>query len=87
MHFVGGPMNTIAKWGNSLAVRLPKQAAEAAHLTEGAPVTIKVVGRDIVISPARARYSLDELLAAYDPDLHGHEETSTGGALGAESAE
>ena len=32
----------IAKWGNSLAVRLPRHLAEGANLTAGSPVEIWV---------------------------------------------
>ena len=72
----------IAKWGNSLAVRLPKHAAEAAGLTEGKPVDVEVQEGTLVIRPARKRYRLSELLANHKPE-HRHKEVnwddSTGG--------
>jgi len=32
----------LAKWGNSLAVRIPKPLAEDAQLREGDPVTVTI---------------------------------------------
>jgi antitoxin MazE len=53
----------IAKWGNSLAVRLPKQIIEQAGLAEGAAVELEVEAGTVVLRPARPRYTIDELLA------------------------
>ncbi len=58
----------IAKWGNSLALRVPKQVAEAAGLGAGATVDLDVVGGVVHVAPARPRYTLDELLAGITPD-------------------
>jgi antitoxin MazE len=35
----------VAKWGNSLAVRLPSSVVEALQLKEGDDIEIQVVGR------------------------------------------
>jgi antitoxin MazE len=59
---------TIAKWGNSLAVRLPSQLARAAHLTEGAVVQIEEVDGKLVLTPQRKRYDLAELLSTWPED-------------------
>jgi antitoxin MazE len=53
----------IARWGNSMAVRLPRQLAEAAGLREGTTVEIDVVDGAVRISPTRPVYALSELLA------------------------
>jgi len=37
----------IAKWGNSLGLRLPKAAVEAAGLIEGSEVDVIVEGREL----------------------------------------
>jgi antitoxin MazE len=71
----------IAKWGNSLAVRLPRQVAEAANLQEGAEVEITVRDGELTISPKRPRYQLSELLADYKPQ-HRHAETAWDGPKG-----
>ncbi len=58
----------IAKWGNSLGFRVPRDAARAG-LTEGARVDIEAAddGRSI-ISRSRRRFTLEELLAGMIPE-------------------
>lgn len=59
----------IAKWGNSLALRVPRDVAARAGLTEGARVDIEASGDGrIVITRSRRRFTLDELLAEMTPD-------------------
>ena len=55
----------VAKWGNSLGVRLPKAAADAAGLSAGAELDIVVDGRDLLLkSPARtSRQLLEDMVA------------------------
>jgi antitoxin MazE len=55
----------VAKWGNSLGVRLPKAAADAAGLGEGSEVDVIVEGRDLRLrAPAPfKRYRLADLVA------------------------
>ena len=53
----------IARWGNSLGVRIPSDIAGRVGLTDGATVEIEARGDRVVISPARPRYKLAELLA------------------------
>lgn len=57
----------IARWGNSLAVRLPRQVADSAGLAEGTAVELDVVDGVIRLSPAKARYTLAGLLAGVTP--------------------
>lgn len=72
----------IQKWGNSLAVRIPKGIAEEAGLGQATPVDIHVSEGQIVITPLRpARYQLDELLARIQPDQL-HAETDWGEVQG-----
>ena len=54
---------SIAKWGNSLALRLPKALAEDAQLVEGTTVELRVEGGSLVVAPARKHYRLADLLA------------------------
>jgi len=74
----------VQKWGNSLALRIPKPLANEVHLTEGSLVDLAVRGETLcatLITPAR--YRLEELLAQVTPEnLHG--EVSTGHAVGNE---
>jgi antitoxin MazE len=58
----------IAKWGNSLALRLPKAAVEETGLKTGSEVEVTVVGRDLRVHqplPVK-RYRLEDLLAEMD---------------------
>ncbi len=43
---------TVLKWGNSLAFRLPAAIARQLEVHEGAKVTYKVNGRRLIIEPA-----------------------------------
>lgn len=62
----------VRKWGNSLGVRLPKAAADEARLSDGSEVDVRVKNGAVVLKPLRkARFELDELLAAVRPEnLH-----------------
>ena len=44
---------TISKWGNSLAVRLPREAAASAGLREGAVLDLTLEDDSIVLRPRR----------------------------------
>jgi len=58
----------LAKWGNSLGLRLPKAAVEATGLRPGAEVDVIVEGRDLrVKQPLPIKhYRLEDLLAEMD---------------------
>jgi antitoxin MazE len=58
----------VSNWGNSLAIRLPRAAMEALRVRAGEFVELTVDDGEVVIRPARPRYSLDELLAGITPD-------------------
>jgi len=58
---------TIQRWGNSLALRIPKAFAEETHVKEGTPVTLSLSDGSLVIRPARrAKESLKALLSQVD---------------------
>jgi antitoxin MazE len=59
---------TVAKWGNDLAVRLPRDVTEEIHLSEGSPVDIKVEGDALVLRPIHTRYALKDLLVGITPE-------------------
>jgi antitoxin MazE len=74
----------VAKWGNSLAIRIPKMVAEQVHITEGTDITFTVSGNSIVITPKkRKKYTLDELLEGMTPEKF-HPEFETSNAVGNE---
>lgn len=52
----------ISKWGNSLAVRLPKPFIEELGLADGAEVEILVRGGQLILSAANREYVLEELV-------------------------
>ncbi len=53
----------VQKWGNSLAVRLPKHVSDQVTLYEGAEVDITAEGGDILVRPVKPHsYTLQYLL-------------------------
>jgi antitoxin MazE len=75
----------IQKWGNSLAVRIPKVFAQEVHLTENAAVDVTVRNGKLVVAPiAEPELSLSQLVGGITP-RNQHGETSTGGPVGNEA--
>ena len=74
----------IKKWGNSLALRIPKSFALNANLSQNELVDLSIDKEKIVITPiGNKEYSLDELLERVDENnLHG--EFDTGSSVGKE---
>ncbi len=74
----------IARWGNSLAVRIPKQVIETARLKEGESVSVSVgKDRSVIMRPSRQKYRLQELVSRITPENR-HGETDWGAAVGKE---
>ena len=76
----------IVKWGNSLAIRIPKPVAEEAGLDEGDRVLIKAADGQIKVHRADRIPTLKELVAQISPENR-YEETSTGRERGKEQVE
>ncbi len=75
----------IQKWGNSLAVRIPRSVAQDTHLSSGNAVDVVVQDGRIVIAPARQpRFHLDELLKRVTPQNR-HSECDSGASVGREA--
>lgn len=74
----------IAKWGNSLGLRLPKSVAREAEVDEGDTVDVSVRNGAIVIRPSRPRYSLERLVAMITP-RNRHDESDWGAPVGHET--
>lgn len=73
------------KWGNSLALRIPRAFAREARLTQDAPVEMTMEsGRIIVVPVAAEEISLDRLLAGVT-ERNIHRETDFGPAAGNEA--
>lgn len=74
----------IQRWGNSLALRIPKAFAQEVGLEEESAIEITVSGGDLVISPRAPRpFTLEQLLEGITDD-NIHEEISTGSPVGNE---
>lgn len=57
----------VAKWGNSLGVRIPREIADRAGMSEGSDIDIQAKGERVIITPARRRYRLNGLLKGMTP--------------------
>jgi antitoxin MazE len=71
----------VVKWGNSLAVRIPKAVAERARLREGDPIFIEVLDGHVKLRAARKIPTLEELVAKITPE-NCHKEIEWGPAVG-----
>ena len=75
----------IQKWGNSLALRIPKSFAVESKIKQGSTVEVSLENGKIIVFPvAEPEYLLDELLSQITPEnLHG--EIDTGASVGKEA--
>lgn len=71
----------VTRWGNSLAVRIPRAVAEQVRLEEGGEVEMTVEDGRIVVWPRPPTYDLDELVEGITPENR-HGETDWGEAEG-----
>ena len=75
----------VSKWGNSLALRLPKEISSTLDIINGSRVNIRVRKSKIEISLVeKESFTLDSLLSGINED-NLHKEISTGSSLGNES--
>ncbi|MDO9542048.1 MAG: AbrB/MazE/SpoVT family DNA-binding domain-containing protein [Kiritimatiellia bacterium] len=75
----------VQKWGNSLAVRIPRSVAEDTQLSSGKTVNLAVHDGQIVIAPTRQRrFKLNDLLRGVTT-RNRHAEIATGNAVGREA--
>jgi antitoxin MazE len=58
----------VSKWGNSLAIRLPKAAVASLQVREGEPVDLVMEGDTLLIRARRPHYTLEQLVAAMRPE-------------------
>ena len=74
----------VQKWGNSLALRIPKAFAADLGLAQDSPVELSLEDGNLVIRPASIRrYELGSLLTRVtEANLHG--EQNYGEAVGSE---
>jgi len=74
----------IAKWGNSLGLRLPRAVAQQAQVAAGDKVEVSVRNGAIVIRPSRPIYSLRALVSKVTPKNR-HSETDWAKPAGREA--
>ena len=76
-------ITSIQRWGNSLAIRIPKAFALQAELAEDTSVDLSIEGDTLVVRPLRKEWTLDELLSGIT-DSNLHRETPWGESTGKE---
>jgi antitoxin MazE len=78
-------LTKVQRWGNSLALRIPKVFALDAQLENDSLVEISLVDGQIIVKPVSApTWSLEELLAGIHKN-NIHHEVDTGFAVGNEA--
>ena len=73
----------VQKWGNSLALRIPRSFAAQAKVAAGTAADIAVESGRLVVRPARQRYRLRDLLSGITA-RNLHSEVDTGSPVGRE---
>lgn len=74
----------VQRWGNSLALRIPKAYAEETKLRDGSQVELILRSGALVVRPVRrSRHSLADLLKQITPSNR-HDEVATGKPVGQE---
>jgi len=76
----------VVKWGNSLAVRIPKTLAEEAGFSEGDPLVMEPAEGQIRLRRAERVPTLQELVSQITPENR-YGEISTGRERGKEAVE
>jgi antitoxin MazE len=74
---------TVQKWGNSLAVRIPRPFADEVNLQENSPVDMTVKAGKLVVVPIEPELTLDALVEQITENNR-HDEVETGDSVGNE---
>ena len=74
----------VAKWGNSLALRLPKALVQAYAVKEGTDVELTEQANGILLKPVGQHYDLHDLLKQVRPE-NCHDSLETGESIGRET--
>ena len=74
----------VQRWGNSLAVRIPKSFAAELRLDHDSEVDLTLVDGKLAVMPVQSpAFTLDELLAGVT-ESNLHQEVDTGAGVGQE---
>ena len=75
---------TVQKWGNSLAIRIPKSFASETKINNGTEVDLLIKNNQLIISPIeKEKYSLDAFLSEIT-DSNIHNDVDFGEPMGGE---
>ena len=75
----------VQKWGNSLALRIPRAFADEVGLESNTEVEVTMVGGKLVVTPVvKPKYQLKQLLTLITEE-NTHREVDMGAVLGNES--
>jgi len=75
----------VQKWGNSLALRIPKSFADEVGLQKETPVEVSLADGKIVVTPiTKSKLTLEQLLSKVTKE-NMHHEVDTGSAVGNET--
>ena len=75
----------VQKWGNSLALRIPKSFADEVGLQKETPVEVSLADKKIVVTRLAApKLTLEQLLSKVTKE-NLHHEVDTGSAVGNET--
>ena len=74
----------VQKWGNSLAIRIPKSFAIEMDMDQDSPVDVSLADGKLIVSPARKmKVTLQQLLEQVTEE-NMHSEVDTGETVGKE---
>jgi antitoxin MazE len=73
----------IQKWGNSLAIRIPRSFAKEVNIHQGSYVDLSIVKGKLIAEPIENEYSLHQLLS-HVTNENIHKEMDTGKPVGKE---
>jgi antitoxin MazE len=75
----------IQRWGNSLALRIPRAYAAETRISEGSEVELTLKSGTLVVRPVlRKRHALSDLLKRITP-TNRHDVVETGPSIGRET--
>jgi antitoxin MazE len=74
----------VQRWGNSLAIRIPKAYAADLRVEAGSVIDLDIVEAKLIVTPEVDVSSLEALLAQVTPE-NVHAETDVGPAVGREA--
>lgn len=80
------PTSRVVKWGNSLAIRIPKLVAEEAGVSEGDPIELEAHRGEIKLRQCEKVPTLKQLVSQITLENR-RRETLTGQEIGKEATE